>query len=184
MSRRRGIRLLLAAMLAIALPVLMGCAGKPELPAAETPEKTPDTTPQTPEETPEETKEPEPTRTDPAEEEPTVRVAIRLSSPSVTQAGYRLGSVTRDPAAKAYQQQLRAEQDEMIRRIEETLGRAIQVKQRLTLTTNVISANVREADMDVIRAMEGVVSVTEETRYELTDGAAPLPTRPGGFAVK
>ena len=102
---------------------------------------------------------------------PVVRAAIKLSAPSVTQAGYRMGSVAKDPDAKAYQEQLRREQEQMIRRIEERLGHSIEVKQRMTLTTNVISANVYLTDLDLIRSVDGVVSVSEETRHEPTAGA-------------
>ena len=86
-------------------------------------------------------------------------------------------------SAKAYQKQVREEQEKMIRMIEETLGHPIAVKQRLTLTTNVISANVFPADIDAIRMVEGVVSVTEEIRHEITDGSTPLPAPPGQTAT-
>ena len=175
MRGRRGIGLLLAALLAVSLPVLIGCAGKPGHRPAEKPEDSPDATkPQIPDTVPEENLPPE---------EETVRVAIQLAFPSVTQAGYRLGSVATDEAAKAYQKQVREEQEKMIRMIEETLGHPIAVKQRLTLTTNVISANVFPADIDAIRLVEGVVSVTEEIRHEITDGSTPLPAPPGQTAT-
>ena len=193
MSRRHGIRLLLAALLAISLPALIGCAVKPDRPApddgqlpAETPEETPEQAPDAQpataaEETPEEPKEPEESKREEAaaDEEPTVRVAIRLASPPLTQAGFRLNSIAKDPEAKAYQEKLRKEQDEMIRRIEETLGHPIAVMQRLTRSANVISANVRPSDIDVIRAMDGVLGVTEEILNEPTGMTPSVPTMPG-----
>ncbi|MBQ2062246.1 MAG: hypothetical protein II458_06175 [Oscillospiraceae bacterium] len=193
MSRRHGIRILLAALLAISLPVLVGCAVKPDRPAAsdgqnpaQTPEETPDETPQPPEDTQMETGE---LTQEPAKEvippgrEKTVRVAILLASPSVTQAGFPLSSIVRDPEAKAYQEKLKSEQDEMIRRIEKRLGHSIEVKQRLIKSVNVISANVRPDDIEVIRSIDGVASVTEEMLNELT-GRTTIPGQPGGKATR
>ena len=176
MSGGRGRRILLAALLLLlSIPVLTGCMEKRTSAAKDEPEGSweKNTVPEPEEIAPEEA----PMKTPHAE--PTVRVAIKLSAPSVTQAGYRLGSVAKNPDAKAYQEQLQEEQEKMIRRIEEQLGHPIEVKQRMTLTTNVISANVYPSDLDTLRAMDGVVSVTEETRHEPTAG---VPTVPGNTA--
>ena len=179
MSRRHGEKLLLAALLALSLPVLAACIRRPERPATED-DQTPTETPQeTSEEevpnTPEETETPEPGETHPAEMKKTVRVAIKLTTPSVTQMGYSLGTIASDPEAQAYQARLCEEQDEMIRRIEDCLGHPLDVRQRLTLSTNVISAEVYPMEIEMIRAMDGVKGVTEETRNDPTSGVSVIP---------
>lgn len=184
MSGKRGFKIMLAALVLLSIPILAGCAdrrteeGNQKPPGEENdPQIAPDLTePET------DLPEPEDPDGEGGEDvtvprtDKTVRVAIKLDNPSVTQAGYSLGTIASDPEGQAYQEQLRTEQDEMIRRIEEQLGHVLDVRQRLTMTTNVISANVYPDELDSIRAMEGVVSVTEETLHEPTIG---VPTVPG-----
>jgi len=91
-----------------------------------------------------------------------VRVSIRLATPSVTAAGYKLNSITTDPKAQAYQAKLVEEQEEIARRIEEVTGHPLDVVYSFTLSSNAISANVYSFDIDKILSVEGVVSVSKE----------------------
>ena len=101
----------------------------------------------------------------------TVRVAIRLASPSVTKAGYRLAEIAQNPEAQAYRAKLEEEQREIVRQIEELTGHPLEVVWSFTLTTNVISANAYADDLDLIRTVDGVVSVDIEQRNEPTGSA-------------
>lgn len=180
MSGQRGFRILLAALLLASLPILAGCAKKSVLQPRESSSGGKEAPPDKPK--PEDALEGEEKEVIQPTTGKMVRVAIRLAAPSVTGAGYSLGSITQNPEAQAYQDKLRQEQDEMIRRIEERIGHPIQVKQRMTLSTNVISANVYITDIELIRSMKGVISVTEETRHDPTGGATPSPAIPGNTA--
>ena len=107
-----------------------------------------------------------------------IRVAIRLTSPSVAGAGYDLRGILKDPEALAYQEQLRQEQQALIERIEEATGTPLEVKRRFTRSANVISANVRRRDVDVIRGLEGVADVAVERQYRIEPpGADPTATK-------
>lgn len=180
MSGRHRLGILLAALLLASLPILAGCA-KNNVSESREPSAGGEADPPT---------QPTPEDAVGGEEEDvikpvtgkTVRVAIRLAAPSVTGAGYSLGGIANDPEAQAYQARLREEQDEIIRQIEERLGHPIDVKQRLTLSTNVISANVYPDDIEAIRSMEGVVSITEEMRHDPTGSVTPRPATPGNTA--
>lgn len=106
----------------------------------------------------------------------TVRVTIRLTAPSVAGAGYKLRHITEDPAALAYQESLRQEQQMLIDRIGELTGAPLDVKRRFTRTTNAISANVRRRDLELIRGLEGVAGVAEEMRYRVEPPVAGKPS--------
>ena len=97
----------------------------------------------------------------------TVRIAIRLRSPSVAGAGYRLSRLADDPEALAYQEQLKAEQQEVIQRIEAAVGEPLTVRRRLTRTANVISAEAPLGLLEAIAAVEGVAGVTVERQYRI-----------------
>jgi len=104
-----------------------------------------------------------------------VRVAIALDKPSVAEAGYRVNNIANDPAAQAYRAELERYQAEITRRIEALTGEPLDVVWNITLTANVISANVRLSDMERIRTVEGVASVEQETLNE--------PTSPGTAGI-
>lgn len=100
-----------------------------------------------------------------------VRLAIRLSAPSVTECGFRLNSLAGDPEARACRERVMAEQEEVLRRIEQRLGRPLEVVWRFTRSANVISAWASPAELDLIRSVEGVAGVTQEMRHETAGGA-------------
>lgn len=100
-----------------------------------------------------------------------VRVAIRLNAPSLTESGFRLNSLAGDPEARACQERVKAEQDAVLERIEQRLGRPLEVVWRFTRSANVISAWAYSAELDSIRSVEGVAAVTQEMRCEPGRGA-------------
>ena len=93
-----------------------------------------------------------------------IRVAIVLDTPSVAAAGYPVSGIVHDPEAQAYRDALTEEHAAIRARIEEALGHPIEVVCDLTLTVNVISANVMPHDPETIRTVEGVRSVEKERR--------------------
>ena len=95
-----------------------------------------------------------------------VRVAIRLTDPSVTEKGFAMSEVSTNQEAKDYRAWLEEQQTEIIRQIEAYTGEPLDVRWQFTLSTNVISANVRVQDLEWIRALEGVADVTEEGTVE------------------
>lgn len=95
-----------------------------------------------------------------------IRVSILLEAPSVTEAGYSLSEITSNSDAQAYQMKLKEIQAEIIHLIEEHTGEPMDVKWQITLSANVISANIRSLDKEWISQLPGVVSVMEETLTE------------------
>lgn len=67
------------------------------------------------------------------------------------------------------------QQERMIARIEELIGRSLDVKWRFTRSVNAISAYVTEEEMSRIAELDGVKAVTVETLNEPTG----IPARPG-----
>ena len=96
-----------------------------------------------------------------------IRVAIRLDSPSVSEAGYNLRQLAENPDALAYQERLRQEQQDVIGRIETATGEPLEVKRRMTRTANVISAEVRPKDLPLLSTLDGVAGVTVERQYRI-----------------
>ena len=107
-----------------------------------------------------------------------IRIAIRLCAPSVTECGFRLNSLVGDPEARACLAGVEAGQQEVLKRIEERLGHPIKVVWRFTRSANVISAWANPSELETIRSVEGVASVTEETRNEPNGRAIRIPAPP------
>ena len=70
-----------------------------------------------------------------------VRVSIELEGKSTIDAGYPIDSIAENRAAVSYRSSLRAQQDALTARIEQTIGSTLDVRWNLTLAMNVISAN-------------------------------------------
>ena len=98
-----------------------------------------------------------------------VRVAIKLAKPSAVEAGFALHNISGNTDAAGYREALAREQAALQSAIERDAlgGRALDVVWNLTLTANLISANVRRGDIKAIRSVEGVADVVELTRYDV-----------------
>ena len=99
----------------------------------------------------------------------TVRVSIVLDEASAMDAGYSLDNIAEDEAADAYRNQLKAQQKHVTDMINAVVSSPIEVKWNLTLTVNIISANVKYGDIEKIRRVEGVKDVFIENTYEACD---------------
>ncbi len=97
---------------------------------------------------------------------PLVRVSIRLSYPSVLDAGYSLGAITTDQAAQAYRDELEEKQRALVKQIEEYCGEAVPLHWQMTLTSDVISVEVREAALEWIRSLPEVLAAEKENQNE------------------
>ncbi len=95
-----------------------------------------------------------------------VRVSIVLEKAPVLDKGYSTMGLAANQQATAYRQELLADQQAVTARISKATGRELDVAWNLTLTGNIISANVRYGDMEKIAATRGVAQVVLETRYE------------------
>ncbi|MBR5740051.1 MAG: hypothetical protein IKX81_02015, partial [Firmicutes bacterium] len=103
-----------------------------------------------------------------AELDQTVRVSIVLSKAPVLEK-YDVEKVS-SRAARNYRQTLRNQQASVEKDINKVLGKTINVKWHLTLSVNVMSAEVTYRDIKDILEVKGVESVQRENRYEaLTD---------------
>lgn len=96
-----------------------------------------------------------------------VRVSIVLEKAPTLEAGYSMQSIAANAAAMDYREGLREEQSSLQAAIERQAlgGQAMDVVWNLTLAGNLISANVPQASVDRIAAMDGVKSVVVETQY-------------------
>ncbi|MBR0085425.1 MAG: hypothetical protein IJL97_02630, partial [Lachnospiraceae bacterium] len=79
-----------------------------------------------------------------------VRVSIVLDEPAVLDAGYKAAGIAANAAANSYRESLADAQASLTERIEQNLGRPLNVKWNLTLAVNVISAEVRRGDIALI----------------------------------
>ena len=95
-----------------------------------------------------------------------VRVSIELEGKSTIDAGYPMDSIAENRAAISYRDSLRAQQEAMTALIEQAIGSTLDVRWNLTLTMNVISANVRYGDIAKIKTLSGVKNVFLENRYD------------------
>lgn len=95
-----------------------------------------------------------------------VRVSIVLQKESTIDAGFSTLNIADNAAAMAYREKLQDEQVEMTAVIEEALGQELDVAWNLTLTANIISANVQYGQIEAIADLPGVKDVVLETRYE------------------
>ncbi|MDO4413612.1 MAG: S8 family serine peptidase, partial [Erysipelotrichaceae bacterium] len=95
-----------------------------------------------------------------------IRVSIVLDEQSTMEAGYSVENISTDSAAKSYRNQLKSRQNEVTASIESVLNKSLDVKWNLTLTVNIISANVTYGDIAKIRLVDGVKDVFTENQYE------------------
>ena len=95
-----------------------------------------------------------------------VRVSILLEEPSVIEKGFATQSMGENPSAMAYRAGLQSRQETVTQAISRKMPGKLDVVWHLTLAANLISANVPYGQLDTIRALPGVKSVTLETRYE------------------
>ena len=94
-----------------------------------------------------------------------VRVSIVLDRPATMAAGYSTQNIADNGGAMAYRRTLQQQQAAVEAKIA-AAGVSMNVKWNLTLAVNVISAEVRYADVETIEAIPGVKEVWFETRYE------------------
>ena len=94
-----------------------------------------------------------------------VRVSIILNKASTIRAGFSTMDIADNGAAMIYRAVLKAEQTDLVHRIEKATGSKLDVVWNLTLAANMISANVRYGDIEKIKALPGVQSVVLENQY-------------------
>jgi lactocepin len=95
-----------------------------------------------------------------------VRVSIVLKGNSAIEAGYSVQSIGKNTAAAQYRRQLVKTQEAVTQTIEKKTGTDLDVQWNLTLTANLISADVKYGDIDKIKAAAGVKDVVLEAKYE------------------
>ena len=106
-----------------------------------------------------------------------VRVSIILEKPSTIQAGFGIDNIAKNNSAMSYRAGLKSGQEAMIKKIDSVISGELNVKWKLTLAANIISAEVMYGEIDAIRAIDGVADVKIEKRYELDTvetGAEPM----------
>ncbi|MBE6950463.1 MAG: hypothetical protein E7451_03910 [Ruminococcaceae bacterium] len=94
-----------------------------------------------------------------------VRVSIILEKASTIKAGFDTVDIADDRAAMTYREALKNDQDKLVSRIEGATRNELDVVWNLTLAANLISANVRYGDIEVIEGLPGVKAVVLENRY-------------------
>lgn len=105
------------------------------------------------------------------EDDEPVRVSIILDDPSALERagekGLTVSEAVNDAGTKAYQAALESAQDKLQNIIEiDVLGDSLDVVWNMTLSANIISANVPFGKLDDVRELPGVKDVIVETRYE------------------
>lgn len=95
-----------------------------------------------------------------------VRVSIVLDQPATIDKGYDTAEIADNAGAMNYRGSLKAHQAAVTAAIEKAIGKELDVRWNLTLTVNVISANVRWGDIPAIEKVEGVRTVEIENRYD------------------
>ena len=110
---------------------------------------------------------------DPYEDTDVVRVSIVLNKKATLEV-YSAVDVANNAAAMAYRDQLQAEQETVIARIEqEVLGEeSLDVVWTMTLAANIVSANVLYGQMEEIAAVRGVKDVFVENQYDALQSAS------------
>ena len=94
-----------------------------------------------------------------------VRVSIFVDGAGVLDAGFAAQNLATNQVAMAYRQQLQANQDALVEKIEKVLKEDLDVVWNLTLATNLISANVKYGQIAQIEKISGVSEVVIETVY-------------------
>lgn len=82
-----------------------------------------------------------------------VRVSIVLEEPATLDAGFSTQDIADNARAMQYRSGLKERQADCIARVEEALGETLDVRWNLTLTANLISANVRYGQLEAIAAV-------------------------------
>ena len=97
-----------------------------------------------------------------------VRVSIVLEDAPTLKMGYSTMGIGSNAEARAYDRDLKKIQDNMAAAISAQAlgGKELDVVWNLTLTSNIISANVPYGKLDAVKAVEGVKDVVLENRYE------------------
>ena len=95
-----------------------------------------------------------------------VRVSIILEQASTIKAGFSTLGIAENASAMSYRENLKADQDALVHRIEAATGSKLDVVWNLTLAANLISANVRYGQIEAIRAVPGVKGVYVENEYQ------------------
>ncbi|MBP5173518.1 MAG: hypothetical protein ILP01_01080, partial [Clostridia bacterium] len=96
----------------------------------------------------------------------TVRVSIFLDGKSTADAGYSLQSLQKNRGASVYRESLKEKQDDIIKTAGKKLGHSLNVKWKLTLLANAISAEVKYYEIVKLSMIPGVKSVVLENRYD------------------
>ena len=96
----------------------------------------------------------------------TVRVSVFLDEKSTADAGYSLQSLQKNRGASVYRESLKAKQDDIIKTAGKKLGHSLNVKWKLTLLANAISAEVKYYEIVKLSMIPGVKSVVLENRYD------------------
>ncbi|MBR1757294.1 MAG: S8 family serine peptidase [Lachnospiraceae bacterium] len=99
-------------------------------------------------------------------EDDIVRVSIVLDKPSTLDKGFSTKAIAQNQSALNYRDSLKNDQAAVTAAIETATKKSLDVKWNLTLAVNIISANVRYGDIDIIKAVKGVKDVEIENRYE------------------
>lgn len=95
-----------------------------------------------------------------------VRVSIILESESTLEKGFSSENIAQNYSAMSYRAAIKAEQDVVIEKIKKAVfGGNIEVVRKLSLVSNLISANVRYGDIETIKSVAGVKDVVIETQY-------------------
>ena len=97
-----------------------------------------------------------------------VRVSIVLEGASTLEKGYSTQGISSNAGAMAYRSVLRSKQEAMAKTISKEVlnGAKLDVVWNLTLAANLISANVPYGKIEAIRALDGIVDVVIENRYQ------------------
>ena len=94
-----------------------------------------------------------------------VRVSIVLEKDSTIRAGYSTMNIAENVSAMSYRQSLKKDQLTVVQRIQKATGKKLDVVWNLTLAANLISANVRYDQIELIEKMPGVKQVVIENQY-------------------
>ncbi len=101
-------------------------------------------------------------------DEDIVRVSIFLKDVATIDQ-YSTDGIAENDQAMEYRDDLKAEQDAVVKKIEAVLGEELDVQWNLTLVANVISANIQYGQIKKISEVAGVKKVVLETQYSVPE---------------
>ena len=101
-------------------------------------------------------------------DEDIVRVSIFLKDVATIDK-YSTDGIAENDQAMEYRDDLKTEQDAVVKKIEEVLGEELDVQWNLTLVANVISANIQYGQIKKISQIDGVQKVVLETQYSVPE---------------